>query len=147
MDPLLPLKGIPTPPPPNLRHVQDLTYFDGPLLSHFKRIDTDDSYLYYWVDCDDKTNRWMILRVAPDTVQRLRGNEITLQYTIPGLCLDPYVCLVDMDNEQKVTQSVIVYLPRIPQDYLPGRDSYVQPVQQEQEPRSEAIPVLDPQHP
>lgn len=36
---------------------------DGPLLSLYYN-DKGDYYLFYWLDCDDISNRWMIVRVS-----------------------------------------------------------------------------------
>lgn len=45
-----------------LKHKIDLIEQDGPLLSLYYN-DRGDYYLLYWLDCDDRENRWMILRV------------------------------------------------------------------------------------
>jgi hypothetical protein len=66
-----------------LRHVRDLIYFDGPLLSHFKHPKGDD-YLYYWCDCDEQANRWMVLRVTETSILWLTSGRWTLDTVIPN---------------------------------------------------------------
>ena len=45
-----------------LYKIDDLIYFDGPLLSFYSN-DSGDNYLYYWVDVDDFCNRWVVFSV------------------------------------------------------------------------------------
>ncbi len=125
MDPMIQLKGVPTPPPADTYPVKSLIYYDGVFLEHYRRPSTNDTYLYYWVDCDTTVNRWMILRVAPDTVQRLTNAEIALDHVIPGLCLDGFVCIADKNNDLEVTQSLQVELADIPLSYRPKSGSYL----------------------
>jgi hypothetical protein len=47
----------------DFRRVEDLIYFDGPLLVHYTNQRQQD-YLYHWVDNDEDGNRWLIYRVA-----------------------------------------------------------------------------------
>ena len=41
----------------------DLIYQDGPILSHFVN-NLNQDYFFYWVDCDDKFNKWMVFPVT-----------------------------------------------------------------------------------
>ena len=121
---MIQLKGVSTPPPDDTRHVKSLCYHDGISLEHQQGPGADDTYLFYCVDHDDTANRWMILRVAPDTVQRLERDKIALGDAIPGLCLDGFVCIADK-HDLVVTQSLRVSLEDIPTDYLPGPGLYL----------------------
>ena len=61
----------------NFKKIADLIYFEGPLLSHFVSAKGDD-YLFYWVDSDDKDNRWLVLRVNIASLQKYITREATL---------------------------------------------------------------------
>lgn len=58
MEKLKPL-GVPTQSlPPELTHVRDLRWADGPLVSHM-RDESDRPYLEIWVDQDNEWNRYL----------------------------------------------------------------------------------------
>jgi hypothetical protein len=43
----------------------DLIEMDGPLLSLYQN-EQGECFLFYWVDADEQSNRWMLIRVQPD---------------------------------------------------------------------------------
>ena len=75
----------------------DLVYLDGPFLSHYVSGKGDD-YLFYWVDRDDKDNRWLVLRVSLSSLQKYIGKELTLLELIENPN-DGYLYSVDVDND------------------------------------------------
>jgi hypothetical protein len=107
-----------------LRHVRDLVYFDGPLLSQFVH-PNGDNYLYYWCDCDDTANRWMVLRVAESDILRIENLSVPVSTVIPGRSKDGFVYFVDLDSEGTVIGSVLCGPAAIPDDYLPALESYI----------------------
>ncbi len=121
------IPGIPLPnlPISGLRHVRDLIYFDGPLLSHFEHPNGDD-YLYYWCDCDDTANRWMVLRVAEASILRLINHIATLDSVVPRGCRDDYVYIVDLASDGKPIQTILTPVPSIPSDYHPAEGTYLE---------------------
>jgi len=77
----------------SLKKVSDLIYFDGPLLSHFKNNDGDD-FLFYWVDVDEKYNRWVIFKTEPyELKDYLDGNMI-----LADIMKNTILYCVDIDN-------------------------------------------------
>jgi len=77
----------------SLKKVSDLIYFDGPLLSHFKNNDGDD-FLFYWVDVDEKYNRWVIFKTEPYELRDyLDGNMI-----LADIMKNTILYCVDIDN-------------------------------------------------
>lgn len=112
------------PPFGELRQVRDLVDFDGPLLSQFVH-PNGDNYLYYWCDCDDTANRWMVLRVAESDILRIENLSVPVAKVIPGGSKDGFVYFVDLDSNGSVIQSVQCVQADIPDDYLPSPDSYV----------------------
>ncbi len=64
-------------PVSGLKHVRDLDYLNGPLLSQYAH-PSGDAYLYYWCDCDNKVIRWMGLRVSEANILGLVNTFVPL---------------------------------------------------------------------
>lgn len=108
----------------DLQKVRDLDYFDGPLLSHFRHR-RGDHYLYYWCDCDEQANRWMMIRVSETNIIRLMNRFVPLDYVIPGQCQDDFVYFVDLDASGRSMGTTITPLALIPASYTPLRGAYL----------------------
>lgn len=106
----------------DLTKVSDLIYFDGPLLSHYVH-KSGENYLSYWVDCDDKFQRWLVFKVGITSLQQYVDKRLSLFNVIRQLD-DGLVYLVDVDVDGKTTTPKILFLNQLPDDYLPEADSY-----------------------
>lgn len=122
-----PLEGMPleTLPVSDLRHVRDLIYYDGPLLSHFCS-HTGDDYLFYWVDCDEKANRWMVCRVGEAMILRLLNRFVPLNLVLPAGSRDDFVYFVDYGEDDATVAAHLVMQNAIPDDYLPRTGVYLE---------------------
>lgn len=80
-----------------LERVQDLIKHDGPLLTHYSH-HRGDHYLYYWCDCDECVDRWMLLSVSETSILRLIDKVVPLDLVVPAACLDDFVYIVDVAN-------------------------------------------------
>ena len=118
----MPLERFPVS---GLRHVRDLIDFDGPLLSLFKH-PNGESYLYYWCDCDDRANRWMVFRVSEITVLRLTSRLISLSDVIPSGSRDDYIYFLDIADDQSI-QAYLALPSNIPESYKPARGVLLEP--------------------
>lgn len=105
-----------------LVQMSDLIYYDGPLLSHFVSR-TGKDYLFYWVDIDEKYNRWMFFRVTPTVIQSYLDKRVSLRDIICGL-EEGFVTFVEIDDEANFLNPKIVKISSIPEDYLPSSQSY-----------------------
>lgn len=103
------------------RKIADLIYFEGPFLSHYVSSKGDD-YLFYWVDRDDRDNRWLVLRVSLANLQRYIGKEITLRELIENPN-DGYLYAVDVDDDVNYHDVKLVQPSALPDEYLPAADS------------------------
>ena len=106
----------------NFKKIADLIYLDGPFLSHYVSSKGDD-YLFYWVDSDDKDNRWLVLRVSLANLHKYIGKEISLRELIESPN-DGYLYSVDVDNDICYHNVKLVQPSALPEDYLPETDSY-----------------------
>ncbi len=95
---------------------------DGPLLSLYYN-NKGDYYLFYWLDCDDVTNRWMVMRVALNILYQYLNKDRTLLQVIEESS-DNFVWIIDLDNDGKQANTLAVTLSNLPLDYLPDKDSY-----------------------
>lgn len=102
--------------------MSDLIYYDSPLLSHFVS-KTGKDYLFYWVDIDEKFNRWMFFRVTPTVIQSYLDKKLSLREIICGL-EEGFVSFVEIDDEANFLNTKIVKISSIPEEYLPSSQSY-----------------------
>ncbi|MCR4774085.1 MAG: hypothetical protein K5854_06990 [Prevotella sp.] len=100
----------------------DLIEQDGPLLSLFIS-NNGDYYLYYWLDCNDSYNRWLLLRVDLDSLERYIDGKLSLRDIITNP-LDGLVWLTDIDADMKHNNTKLVPVGDIPNDYIPTPQSY-----------------------
>ena len=107
-----------------LRRIRNLDAFDGPLLTHYVH-PSGDHYLYYWCDCDETTNRWMVLRVSETSIVRLVSRFVPLDYVIPRSCKDDFVYFVDIDGETNIKRVTLTPSTAIPDDYIPAKGAYL----------------------
>lgn len=109
-----------------LTHVRDLVYFDGPLLSVYTNA-KNEPFLRYWCDCDEHQNRWMILRVSSEDIQKLTLRQLALDDVIPAAVKDDYVLFEDVGDEISSATVRLVLLDDIPDDYKPRERSFLEP--------------------
>lgn len=119
---------LPALPISGLERIRDLERFDGPLLTHFRHRRRGDNYLYYWCDCDDVTNRWMILRVSETNIIRLANRFVPLDFVVPNACQDDFVYFEDIGRDGRPTSVTLTQLECIPSDYVPVQGAYLDPM-------------------
>lgn len=119
--------SLPRFPVQDLSLVRHLDYYDGPLLSEFRR-KNGERYLYYWCDCDKQVNRWMVLRIAEASILRLANRFVPLDFVIPEKCLDDFVYFVDISSTGKIVKTRLTDVDEIPDEYKPSSGSYIQHV-------------------
>ncbi|GEM_PF-492692 len=104
-----------------LTKVADLEYFEGPLLSLFKN-NKGDQYLYYWCDCDELVNRWLVFRVSDEKINAFLSKRISLR----DLILQPadnFLFSVDLDHVLNQVNSYLIEVAELPELYIPDVDS------------------------
>lgn len=111
----IPLKKLPIP---QLQHVGDLIYFDGPLLSEFKT-NAGDLFLMYWCDCDAKCNRWMYIRANGSQLALLKARRIPTSDVIPKGAMDGLVYVVDIDSDGDLVECFGLLAEDVPSEYCP----------------------------
>ena len=102
------------------RHVSDLIYYEGPILSYFQDKD-GESYLFSWVDCDVTFNRWLVIHTDFANILRYMRRDITLRSIVmEGGAKNLYIVDIDADVNFHNLQSV--RLSALPKEYIPATD-------------------------
>ncbi len=99
--------------------VSDLIYFEGPLLSHFQT-PSNDHFLFYWVDVDDKYNRWLVFRVGMERLQSYVNGGMSL-FNLISKPEDGFVYKIDINNDLEYNNPMIVFVSDLPENYLPNK--------------------------
>ncbi len=107
---------------PKMIKIKDLIYFDGPLLSHFESI-FKENFLFYWVDSDNKFNRWLIFRTSEQIINEYLNKKKSL-YELIADENNGNLYKVDIDNQLNYNNLSIISFIDIPESYLPNKDSY-----------------------
>lgn len=102
--------------------VEDLAYYDGPLLSHY-RTEAGKHYLFSYVESDDTANRWVVSEVNVAHLYDYLTNSRTL-LDIFQQDYNTKLLVIDTDGEGEFTQALVVSYADLSADYLPEEDSY-----------------------
>lgn len=106
-----------------LKRVDDLIYFDGPLLSTYKKED-GSLFLILWVDNTATDNRWCVIPVEDETLTSFLDKEITLRDVINKTEDVIFKDLYSERDELLERQVKKVLVKDIPEEYMPTNESY-----------------------
>lgn len=106
-----------------LIRVDDLIYFDGPLLSTYKKED-GSLFLILWVDNTATDNRWCVIPVEDEALTSFLDKEITLRDVINKTENVIFKDLYSEGNELLERQVKKVLVKDIPEEYMPTNESY-----------------------
>jgi hypothetical protein len=102
--------------------IGDLIYHEGPLLSLFiDRNNPDIYYLYKWADCDEKTNRWLVLQLNTVDLRSFFYKEISLRTL---LLKSPVTYVLSLDDNLTETNIMVCSTSDLPKEYLPKENSF-----------------------
>jgi hypothetical protein len=102
--------------------IEDLSYYDGPLLSLF-RTKAGDIILFSWVDCDESANRWLVFEVSKDQLDAYLTGEIPLR-TLMERPKHNSLCVLDLGDDANYATGKRITPDGIPTEYLPAIDSF-----------------------
>jgi hypothetical protein len=117
------INGIEIPKPGfSSQKIGDLIYHEGPLLSLFiDRNNPDIYYLYKWADCNEETNRWLVLQLNAIGLRSFFFKEISLRTLILN---NPLTYVLDIDDNLIETQILVCATNTLPEEYLPKENSF-----------------------
>ena len=105
-----------------------LVFFDGPLISLFKG-DSDYDFIFQWVDSNNTYNRWCMIPVNKEDLNKYINTQISLKDLIS---LSNGVYYIDTitnntDGTVDILNASVIFLniPDIPINYLPDQDSFL----------------------
>lgn len=119
---LLPLphsESIENPHELPLTVIEDLIYYDGPVLSHVKDPNGNE-FLYLFINNDDYMARWLIIPVDNVVI----GQYKSCISSLLDLCIHcEFLIYVDVVN-LSIVSSYKIATKNIPESELPTEDSY-----------------------
>jgi hypothetical protein len=102
--------------------IGDLIYHEGPLLSLFlDRNNPDIYYLYKWADCDERTNRWLVLQLNSINLRSFFYKEISLRTLLLN---SPLTYVLALDDSLAEVDIMICATADLPESYLPKENSF-----------------------
>jgi hypothetical protein len=104
-----------------LERISNLIDIEGPILSHYKD-NFNNQYLFYWVDSNEKHNRWLIWEVNIELLYLYLGGELPLKNLFP--VSSNTVLSVDIDSKAAYENITMLYAANTPAEYLPEDDSF-----------------------
>lgn len=100
----------------------DFIYYEGPLLSHFvDRQKPEDHYLYRWVDNNDDAHRWLIAKCTEKELLGFLNGAMSLKQLLQ---INPFVTLLDLDDDLNKLQVLITPIQNLPNNYFPTDNSF-----------------------
>ncbi len=108
------------------RHLGDLEWFEGALLSLFVEPKSGSLYMLHWLDLADGNNRWLFFQVSPRALQLYLQGKLSNQ-DVFFLDLSPTAKLLDLNGDGVVKAVAEIAKPALPVDYVPSKDGYFQP--------------------
>ncbi len=103
--------------------VEDLLYFEGPILSLLKA-STSQDYFYYHVDQGPDSVRWLALAVSRDEISSYLEGEISLHELTSNR---DKVVLVDLDSKGEVIRVQELDIGKLPNEYMPPQEAFFDP--------------------
>jgi len=105
-----------------LEKMGDLINYEGPILSHFVSEHNED-FLFYWVENDEKYNRWLVYKTNSDLLNQFFNQQINHQDLI-RTAVDGFVYIIDINDNLDYENIIIAPIEKIPATYLPSTASY-----------------------
>ncbi len=105
-----------------LKKMGDLIHYEGPILSHFVSENNED-FLFYWVENDEKCNRWLVYKTSNDLLNQFFNQQINHQDLIRST-IDGFVYLIDINDNLDYQNIIITPVEQLPEVYLPSAASY-----------------------
>ena len=105
------------------KYISDLIDFDGPVLVHYMTDDASHHALYYWVESNEKYNRWLCFGVTGKELYNYIHNSISLFELIERKKQESFYT-VDIDKDLIYSNFHLIKGYAIPDEYYPDVNSY-----------------------
>ena len=87
-----------THPFPGSEFIQDIIYYDAPILSLYKF--EDRLFLWYWMDTNEIMNRWSVIETTMDRLQTWKEKDYVWEF-VEDCVLNNEVYFINLDTEKK----------------------------------------------
>ena len=98
--------------PMTLVKVRDLVSYEGPLLSEFKDAQTDEPYLFHWIDVGLTSHRWLVYPCPKEKIEAFLAKKCRQPHLLPPEHILVY--LVDLTGEAEVEWVGRLLLSEVP---------------------------------
>lgn len=108
-----------------LTHVETLSYYDRPLLEHWRDTNGQD-FLMVWQDESQESVTWYAVPVNPETLAKFLEHDLDMAITLREVILAaPTIWRVEANSfVYDVTEGVALTPAAIPEDHMPLDGSY-----------------------
>lgn len=105
-----------------LKKVEDLIYFEGPLMSVYSDKNSMP-FIVDWADSDSEINRWMIYQVERKSLAQYINREIS-HFQLLNSPANDIIFIVDKKEKEFVENCIICTSNKLPYEYLPQNDIF-----------------------
>ncbi|WP_401733191.1 hypothetical protein [Stenotrophomonas muris] len=120
--PNLPGTAIPKKEKLNFIWNADLVFYDGPLVSLFKR--EDDDFIFFWVDADSRYNRWVVTPVERKDLAMYLEGQLPLRAIIDKADL---ILVFEATKTAQRKNARTMPPSSLLDEYMPDADSFLYP--------------------
>jgi hypothetical protein len=78
--------------------IQDIIYYDAPILSLYKF--EDRLFLWYWMDTSEIMNRWSVIETTMDKLKEWKEKDYVWEF-VEDCILNNEVYFINLDTEKK----------------------------------------------
>lgn len=107
--------------PNSLEYIDDLLYLDGPILSLFKKPETQTYYLYKWITNDEAFNRWLVFSTNAEGLYNFLSKKISLRDLMFN---SPETHCVDINSDGEVGAVFKIKHEELNGKYIASKKSY-----------------------
>jgi hypothetical protein len=107
----------------NLRKINDLIEYEGPILSHFVD-EKGRNFLFYWVDVSSEYNRWLVWKISDLQLYNYLFGVLSLRELLLEQNKD-FIYVVDIDSNLKYENIKMLLVEDLSLEYLPEEESFL----------------------
>jgi hypothetical protein len=107
----------------DFRRIGDLVNFEGPELVVFEQVDTQQIFVFDWVDRDRQQNRWLIFEALAGDLLEFVYTKITHSQLFLRATERP-IYVLDIDNQKGFSNLPVLQIDEVPKEYYPKDVSF-----------------------
>ncbi len=105
-----------------LLRIDDVEYFEGPLMTLFQNFKDNQLFLFDWVQSDVQFNRWMVYRTSSIFLTKYINGEIS-HFNL-FMSEEPFCYFIDIDDSLVWNNCLTIEKNKIPSTYIPKKEVF-----------------------